>query len=63
MDVDRMMDAQCMTRDHIHQNDGTTHLMGGISDNTMWQDYWSYLIIFPSEAYEVPLGAVGKVFV
>jgi hypothetical protein len=59
-DADQMMDA--VYGDHIHQNDGM-HLMGGISDNAIWQDYWRRLVVFPSKAYDVPFGAAGKRFV
>jgi hypothetical protein len=48
--------------DHIHQNPGT-HLSGGIAEDALWQERWRQLISFPSHAYDVPSGAVGKRFV
>jgi hypothetical protein len=47
--------------DHVHHNDGT-HLDGGISDDTTWQDYWKRLIVFPGQTYNLPKGKVGKRF-
>jgi hypothetical protein len=48
--------------DHAHQNPGT-HLRGDIPDDEMWQDYWRRLIVFPSQTYDAPLGAVGCRFI
>jgi hypothetical protein len=55
-DADWMMDAEY--GDHIHQNNDGTHPLGGISDDAKWQDYWRHLVVFPSKAYDVPLGAI-----
>jgi hypothetical protein len=56
-DADRMMDK--VYGDHVHQNPGT-HLRGDIPDDEMWQDYWRRLIVFPSQTYHAPSGAVGR---
>ena len=39
------------------------HLTGGIADDAIWQERWQQLVSFPSKAYDVPSGAVGKRFV
>jgi hypothetical protein len=59
-DADRMMDK--VYGYHVHQNPGT-HLSGLIPDDKMWQDYWQRLIVFPSQTYNAPLGAVGRRFI
>ena len=59
-DADRMMDK--VYGDHVHQNPGT-HLSGDIPDDEMWQDYWRRLIVFPSQNYDAPSGAVGRHFI
>jgi hypothetical protein len=59
-DADRMMDK--VYGDHVHQNPGT-HLSGDIPDDGMWQDYWQWLIVFPSQTCNAPLGAVGGCFI
>jgi hypothetical protein len=59
-DADRMINE--VSRDHLHQNPGT-HLNGGIADNALWQERWQQLVSFPSQAYDVPSGAIGKWFV
>jgi hypothetical protein len=28
----------------------------------MWQDYWRRLVVFPSQTYDAPSGAVGRRF-
>jgi hypothetical protein len=48
--------------DHIHQNPGA-HLTGGVAEDAIWQEHWRRLISYPSTAYDVPSGAVGKRFV
>jgi hypothetical protein len=48
--------------DHIRQNPGT-HLDGGIAGNALWQDYWSCLLVYPSQTYDAPKGAVGCRFI
>ena len=58
--VDQMMDK--VYGDHVHQNPGA-HLSGGIADDALWQERWLQLVAFPSHAYDVPSGAVGKRFV
>jgi hypothetical protein len=60
MDVDRKM--KNVYGDRVHQNPGT-HLNGDIADNAIWQERWQQLVSFPSHAYDVPSGAVGKRFV
>jgi hypothetical protein len=45
--------------DYVHQNPGT-RLDGGITNNAMWQGYWSRLIACPSSTYNIPSGAVGE---
>jgi hypothetical protein len=57
--ADRMMDD--VYGDHVHQNPGA-HLDGGITDDLMWQDYWRRLVVFPSQTYDVPSGAIGRQF-
>jgi hypothetical protein len=59
-DAGRMMDK--VYGDHVHQNPGT-HLRGDIPDDEMWQDYWRRLIVFPSQTYDAPSGAVGHHFI
>jgi hypothetical protein len=59
-DVDKMMDK--VYGDHVHHNDGT-HLDGGISNDTSWQDYWKRIIVFPGQNYNLPKGKVGKRFI
>ncbi len=46
----------------MHQTPGT-HVTGGIADDAIWQEHWLQLVSFPSHAYDVPSGAVGKRFV
>ena len=58
-EADGMMDK--VYGDHVHQNSGQ-HLKDGVSDDAEWQDYWRRLIVFPSQMYDVPSGAVGKRF-
>jgi hypothetical protein len=58
-DVDRMMDR--VYGEHVHHNDGT-HLGGGVSNDTSWQDYWKRLIVFPGQTYNLPKVKVGKRF-
>ena len=48
--------------DHIHQNDGT-HLDGGIRDDGIWQERWRKIVGLPPQRYNVPNGAVGRLFV
>jgi hypothetical protein len=49
--------------DHVHQNPGT-HLDGGITNDVMWQDYWSScLVVCPSQTYDAPNGAVGHRYI
>jgi hypothetical protein len=45
--------------DHIHQNPGS-HLDGGIANDTQWQSYYNQLIVYPSQTYDAPNGAVGQ---
>jgi hypothetical protein len=45
-DADRMLDK--LYRDQVHQNPGT-HLSGDIPNDNMWQGYWRWLIVFPSQ--------------
>jgi hypothetical protein len=59
-DADRKMEQ--VYGDYIHQNPGT-HLNGEIANDAIWQECWRQLISFPSHAYDVPSGAVGKRFV
>jgi hypothetical protein len=59
-DADQMLDT--VNGNHIHQNDGM-HLMGGISDDAEWKDYWRHLLVFLSKAYDIPSGAIGKQFI
>ena len=59
-DADQKMDK--VYGDHVHQNPGK-HLTGGIADDALWQERWLQLASFPSHAYDVPSGAVGKRFV
>jgi hypothetical protein len=59
-DADQKMDK--VYGDHVHQNPGT-HLSGGIANDAPWQERWLQLVSFPSHAYKVPSGAVGKRFV
>jgi hypothetical protein len=56
-DAGMMMDK--VYGDHVHQNPGT-HLRGDIPDDERWQDYWRRLIVFPSQTYDAPSGAVGR---
>jgi hypothetical protein len=58
--ADQMMNT--VYGDHVHQNPGT-HLTGGIADDAIWQEHWLQLVSFPSHAYGLPSGAVGKRFV
>jgi hypothetical protein len=48
--------------DHVHQNPGA-HLDGGVSDDTLWQNNWRGLVIYTSQQYNVPTGAVGRLFI
>jgi hypothetical protein len=45
--------------DHVHQNPGM-YLRGDIPDDELWQDCWRRLIVFPSQTYDAPSGAVGR---
>jgi len=58
-EVDRKMDE--VYGDHVHQNPGT-HLDGGISDDKKWQEYWSHLVVYPTQTYDSPSGSVGRRF-
>jgi hypothetical protein len=29
----------------------------------MWQNYWEYLVVYPSKTYSIPTGAIGKWFI
>jgi len=58
-EVDRKMDE--VYGDHVHQNPGT-HLDGGISDDKKWQEYWSRLVVYPTQTYDSPSGSVGRRF-
>ena len=49
-------------RDYIHQNPGT-HLMGGITNDSIWQEHWQWLVSFHLHAHDVPSSAIGKQFV
>jgi hypothetical protein len=60
LDEDQEMDK--VYGDHVHQNPGA-HLLGESADNASWQERWLQLVSFPSHAYDVPSGAVGKRFV
>jgi hypothetical protein len=60
-DADRMLHA--VYGDYVHQNPGQ-HLNGGIDDDQKWQDYWQWLIVYPSLMYyDAPSGVVGRCFV
>jgi len=48
--------------DHVHQNDGA-HLDGGIANDPKWQEHWRSLIVYPSQTYDAPKGAVGRCYV
>ena len=48
--------------DHLHQDDGT-HLDGGIRDDAEWQARWRLIVGLPPQRYNVPNGAVGRLFV
>jgi len=37
-------------------------LSGGISDDQEWQTYLSHLIVYPSQQYDLPKGAISKRF-
>jgi hypothetical protein len=58
--ADFLLDIVC--GDHIHQNSGH-HLDGDISNNTVWQNYWRHLIVYPSQIYDAPKGKVECQFV
>lgn len=58
-EVDRMLDE--VYGDHVHQNPGT-HLDGGISDDKLWQEHWSHLVVYPGQTYDAPSGSVGRRF-
>jgi hypothetical protein len=45
-DADRMLDK--LYGDQVHQNPGT-RLSGDILNDNMWQGYWQWLIVFPSQ--------------
>jgi hypothetical protein len=47
--------------DHVHHNPGK-HLTGGVTNDSVWQDYWRHLVIYQSSNYDVPKGKVGKQF-
>jgi hypothetical protein len=48
--------------DHVHQNPGS-HSNGSVPDDAKWQDYWGQLVVFPSQTYDAPKGAVGTRFI
>ena len=48
--------------DWVHSNPGT-HLDGGISNNTVWQAWWRYLVVMPLRLYDTPSGRVERRFV
>jgi hypothetical protein len=59
-DADRML--HMLYGYYVHQNPGQ-HLKGGVNHNQKWQDYWRWLIVYPSSNYDAPSGAVGCCFV
>jgi hypothetical protein len=59
-DADLLMDE--VYGDHIHQNSGQ-HLHGEVKDNTIWQNHWSHLVVYPALTYNAPTGTDGSHFV
>jgi hypothetical protein len=58
-DADKLMDK--VYEDYVNLNP-RTHLRRDIPYNEMWQDYWWWVIVLPSQTYDAPSGAVGRHF-
>ena len=44
--------------DWVHANP-STHLDGGVRDDSVWQAWWRDLAVMPSRRYDAPIGKVG----
>ena len=47
--------------DYANQNN-STHLNGGVKDDTLWQNFYNEILPYTANYYDVPKGRMGQRF-